>query len=56
MYLQLSQKVDDVTQKNKYGFKLTQPQKTTLAEQELHSMSIMSIEVHGINFILTGLC
>jgi DNA polymerase zeta len=45
--------VDGVTQKNKFGFKLTQRQKTTSAEQELHYMSIMSIEIHGLCLALS---
>jgi len=43
-------KIEGVTQNNKFGFKFTQKQKLSSAlEEEIHYMSIMSVEVHGIS-------
>ncbi|CAL3968090.1 unnamed protein product [Diplocarpon coronariae] len=44
-HARLSQ-VDGPTQKNKYGFKYTQDQKTTSVKHEAQYMSTMSLEVH----------
>ncbi|RDL36039.1 DNA polymerase [Venustampulla echinocandica] len=38
--------IDGPTQKNKHGFKYTQPQKSTSIKHEAQGMSIMSLEIH----------
>jgi hypothetical protein len=49
--------IEGATQKNKFGFKFTQNRKnpSSLGE-ELHYMSIMSLEVHGISLLDSHSC